>query len=68
MSVGEVQARMDADLRRTRMDRRGDCRRSLPDDARLDDPARLDLRHPQPWQTMTTAELIAEIGRMEKDR
>jgi hypothetical protein len=36
-----------------------------PHDARMDDPAGVDLR-PNPWQFMTAQELIAEIGRMEK--
>ena len=46
------------------VDRRG----GHPDHARVDDPAGLDLRKPQPWQFMSAAELIAEIGRMQKER
>jgi hypothetical protein len=34
----------------------------------VDDPVRVDLRKPQPWQFMSAAELIAEIGRMQKER
>lgn len=37
-------------------------------DADVDDPVRVDLRKPQPWQFMSAAELIAEIGRMQKER
>jgi len=47
---------------------RRDLRRPDHRDAAVDDPARLDLREPQPWQYMTPAELYAYIGTMQKDR
>ena len=56
-------------LQKKRRDLIRRIRRGRRDDApAVDGPAGHHLREPQPWQYMTPAELIAEIGGMQKDR